>query len=486
MDQTLLVAIGGNSLMRTGEPTSIASQRAHIAETCRALAEVVGRGWRVVVTHGNGPQVGAAMRRSEVAAADAYPLPLDVCVASTQGEIGTLLQQALSNELAARSLRRPVATLLSHVVVSSADPAFGAPSKPVGRFYSPAEADARRMSGWTLVEEPPHGYRRVVPSPEPLDIVEEPVIRALVDAGVIVIALGGGGVPVVRDERGLQAVEAVVDKDLASALLATRLGVDVFVMSTDVDYVYVDFAAPDARPLRTVTDRELHRLAREGQFPPGTMGPKIEAALQFLMTGGREAIVTSPGLLVGALEGRDTRYDVVGFTAAQIPNIAGRRYPPDLAGPLYPGGIPIFAEDDLASLVERLEVRQVVFSYSDASYTHCVRRRLRAAGTACHDAGQPQARHSRVRGADRRREESDQPAHRAVAAESRTARRGRAAPDALRRSVRTAGPTVRDAGRSAAPTVHDRGDRRVRAAHRERVRRLRRRGLRGDPREGGG
>jgi len=304
MDKTLLVAIGGNSLIRAGEPTTIESQRVHIAETCRALAEVICRGWRVVVTHGNGPQVGAALRRSEIAVADAYPLPLDVCVASTQGEIGTLLQQALGNELADRSVRRPVATVLSHVVVSSADRAFGSPSKPVGPFYSSAEADARRLSGWSLVEEPPHGYRRVVPSPEPLDIVEEPVIRALVDAGTVVIALGGGGVPLVRHGRGLQAVEAVIDKDLASALLATRLGVDVFAMSTDVDYVYVDFSGPDARPLRTVTERELRRLADEGQFPPGTMGPKVEAVLRFLRAGGRKAIVTSPGQLVAALEGR--------------------------------------------------------------------------------------------------------------------------------------------------------------------------------------
>lgn len=304
MDKTLLVAIGGNSLMRAGEPPTIESQRAHIAETCRALAEVVCRGWRVVLTHGNGPQVGAALRRSEIAAADAYTLPLDVCVASTEGEIGTLLQQALSNELAARSACRPVATLLSHVVVSAADPAFSKPSKPVGPFYSSAQADARRVSGWSLVEEPPHGYRRVVPSPAPLDIVEEPVIRALVDAGIVVIALGGGGVPVVQRDGRLQAAEAVIDKDLASALLASRLGVDVFVMSTDVDYVYVDFAGPAARPLCTVSERELRRLADDGQFPPGTMGPKVEAALRFLGAGGCEAIVTSPGQLVAALEGR--------------------------------------------------------------------------------------------------------------------------------------------------------------------------------------
>jgi carbamate kinase len=207
--------------------------------------------------------------------------------------------------------------LLSHVVVSDVDPAFTHPSKPVGPFYSREEADARGLAGWILVEEPPHGYRRVVPSPEPLDIVEEPVIRALVDAGVVVIALGGGGVPVVRHDRGLQAVEAVIDKDLASALLAVRLGVDLFVMSTDVDAVYVDFAGPAARPLRIVTDGELRRLRDDGQFPPGTMGPKVEAALRFLTGGGREAIVTSPDHLAAALDGRQGTHVIRELPAAR-------------------------------------------------------------------------------------------------------------------------------------------------------------------------
>jgi carbamate kinase len=302
---TVLVAIGGNSLIRAGERAAITAQRTHVAETCRALADIVCRGWRVVVTHGNGPQVGAALRRSEVAAAEVYPLPLDVCVASTQGEIGSLLQQALTSELEARAAPRPIATVLTHVVVSPTDSAFTAPAKPVGPFYSRVQADARRARGWTLIDEPPRGYRRVVPSPEPLSIVEEPVIRALVDAGVVTIALGGGGVPVVRRYEGLSGVEAVVDKDLASALLASRLHVDAFVMSTDVEHVYVNFGHTDARPLRTVTDRELRELAAEGQFPAGTMGPKVEAALRFVAAGRREAIVTSPDRLVAALEGRD-------------------------------------------------------------------------------------------------------------------------------------------------------------------------------------
>jgi carbamate kinase len=304
MQRTAVIGIGGDSLIRPGEPMTVAAQRAHAAETCEALAEVVYRGWRVVITHGNGPQVGAALLRSEAAPAGVYPLPLDTCVASTQGEIGILLQQALTGALEARGLRRPVATILSQVLVDTADPAFAAPSKPIGPFYPPAEASLRRQAGWTLVEEPPHGYRRVVASPEPHEIVEEPVIRALLDAGVVVISLGGGGVPVVNRHGRLDGVEAVVDKDLASALLAVRLRADVLVMSTDVDAIYVNFARPDARALHTVTTADLRRLAADGQFPAGTMGPKVEAACRFAATGSGHAIVTWPAQIVAALDGR--------------------------------------------------------------------------------------------------------------------------------------------------------------------------------------
>ena len=301
--RTVLVAIGGNSLIRAGEPTTVATQRLHLAETARGLARIIADGWRVVVTHGNGPQVGAALRRSEIAAADAYPLPLDMCVASTQGEIGVLLQQALQGALAERAIRRPIATVLSQVIVSPDDPAFARPSKPVGPFYMADEADRRRREGWTLVEEPPHGYRRAVASPEPLEIVEESAIRALVDAGVVVIALGGGGVPVVRRGRRLEGIEAVIDKDLASALLAVHLDAEVFVMPTDVDRIYLNFARPDACGLGEIGAHELRRFAAEGQFPPGTMGPKVEAALRFVAAGGREAIVTSAESLADAIDG---------------------------------------------------------------------------------------------------------------------------------------------------------------------------------------
>jgi carbamate kinase len=322
MRRTALVAIGGNSLARAGEPTTVAAQRAHVVEVCGVLAQLVAAGWRLMVTHGNGPQVGAALRRSELGAADAYPLPLDMCVATTQGEIGLLLQQGLREALDARAIDCPVATILTQVIVSPDDEAFARPSKPVGVFYAEADAETRRRAGWTLVQEPPHGYRRVVPSPEPLAVVEKRAIRALLDAGVLVIALGGGGVPVVQRGRRLEGVEAVIDKDLASALLAIHLGVRVLAMVTDVDRIYVNFARPEARGLGTVTPDELRRFAAGGHFPPGTMGPKVEAALRFIAAGGSEVIVTSPDRLLAAIEGHDEGTRIV--SAARAPRHRGR------------------------------------------------------------------------------------------------------------------------------------------------------------------
>ena len=312
MQQTVLVAIGGNSLIRPGEPMTVAIERAHAAQTAAALAQIIAYGWRVVITHGNGPQVGAALRRSELGAAEAYPLTLDMCVAGTQAEIGTLLQQTLCEALAVRGIRCPIATILTHAIVSPADPAFAHPSKPVGRFYSTSDAEIHRRAGWILVEEPPHGFRRHVASPEPLAIVETPAIAALVESGIVVIALGGGGIPVVQRDGRLAGVEAVVDKDLGSALLATHLGADVLLMTTDVDRVYTDFGRPTALGLGGVSARQLRQLAAAGHFPAGTMGPKVEAALRFVGEGGREAIVTSPDRMAAALIGADEGTHVVG------------------------------------------------------------------------------------------------------------------------------------------------------------------------------
>jgi carbamate kinase len=303
MHRSALIAIGGNALMRAGEAPTITSERAHVSEVARGIARIVAEGWRVVLTHGNGPQVGAELLRSERAAGEAYPLPLDVCVACTQGEIGCLLQQALGSALADEHVYRPAVTVLTQVLVSQDDPAFRNPTKPIGPYYPPAIAAERARGGWTLVEVPPHGFRRVVPSPEPLQVVEHRAIRRLLDAGAVVIALGGGGVPVVRNGSLLRGVEAVVDKDLASALLAQRLGVDAFVVATDVDRVYLDHGLPHARGIDAIDASTLRRLAEGGYFPPGTMGPKVEALLRFVERGGRTAIVTSHDRLVSALQG---------------------------------------------------------------------------------------------------------------------------------------------------------------------------------------
>lgn len=304
MSHRAIVAVGGNALVEPGEPATVQTQRRHVADTCRALADMVAGGWQIVVTHGNGPQVGAALLRSEHAAARAYALPLDVCVASTQGEVGYLLARALGDALAALSIHPPIATVLAQVVVAADDPGFERPTKPIGPFYGADEAEARRRLGWTLLEDPQHGYRRVVPSPEPLDIVETPAIRALSEAGTLVITLGGGGIPVVSRGQNLEGVEAVIDKDLSSALLAIQLQADRLVLVTDVDRVYLDFGQRTARGLDWVTVADLRRHAAAGHFPPGTMGPKVEAAIRFVEATGRRAVVTSSRHLAAALTGR--------------------------------------------------------------------------------------------------------------------------------------------------------------------------------------
>lgn len=305
MASTALIAVGGNSLIRAGEKGTIAEQLVNTRRTAEAVVQIIRAGYRVVLTHGNGPQVGAALLRSERAADQVYSHPLDVCDATTQGEIGYLLQQSLVNALADSGMRTPVVAVLTQVVVSPDDPAMREPTKPIGPFYSRAEAEARHQQlGWAIVEDASRGWRRVVPSPEPIAVVEEPSIRALIDAGALVIAAGGGGIPVVRSGRGFRGVEAVIDKDRASALLASKLGVTTFIISTDADRVYVDYRKPGQRPLDRVTADEMERHWQEGQFPPGNMGPKVESALRFLRAGGREVIITSYERLFDAVRGQ--------------------------------------------------------------------------------------------------------------------------------------------------------------------------------------
>lgn len=291
--KTALVAIGGNSLIRAGEKGTVSEQLANTRRTAAALVRLIADGYRLVITHGNGPQVGADLLRSERASDQVPSLTLDVCGAATQGEIGYMLGQALRDELNAAGMKNPVSCVITQTVVSASDPAMLRPTKPIGPFYSRDEAENRRRTlGWQIVEDAARGYRRVVPSPEPIEIVELEVIRDLVNDGVLVIACGGGGIPVVRTEQGIKGVEAVIDKDRASALLALELGVDLFAISTDVDRVYLDYKKASQRAIEFVTASELQAHYDGGHFPPGNMGPKIESVLRFLRGGGHEAIIT--------------------------------------------------------------------------------------------------------------------------------------------------------------------------------------------------
>lgn len=319
MAHLALVAVGGNALLRAGQRGTLAEQRANAALMARHLVRLIQRGFQLVIAHGNGPQVGAQLLRSELAAGQVAPETLDVCGADTQGAIGYLLEQALETAIAEAGLTIPVSTILTQTVVDPGDPAFQRSEKPIGPFYSAEEA--RRLAeaqGWTMVEDASRGYRRVVPSPEPLAFVELGAIRTLVESGHIVIAAGGGGIPVVRRGQALVGVDAVIDKDLAAALLAGLLGARSFIISTDTDYVYLSYRRPGERPLRQAGVAELRRAYAAGEFPPGNMGPKILAAIGFLERGGAEVIITSPELLLDAvLEGEGTHlYQEVLCTAA--------------------------------------------------------------------------------------------------------------------------------------------------------------------------
>lgn len=302
---SILIAVGGNSLIRAGEKGTIAEELANARRTAAAIVGLVQSGYRIVVTHGNGPQVGAQLLRSERTSDQVPAQTLDVCGAASQGEIGYLLAQALRRELAAAGVQVPVVGIVTQTVVSASDPSMQHPTKPIGPFYSRADAeDKKRLFGWTIVEDAARGYRRVVPSPEPVEIVEVEVIRDLVQAGVLVIACGGGGIPVIRANGGFAGVEAVIDKDRASALLASELGVEIFAISTDTDYVYLDYKKPSQRALTCVDTAEIDAHFRAGHFPPGNMGPKVESALRFLRHGGREVIITSYEHLYDAVAGK--------------------------------------------------------------------------------------------------------------------------------------------------------------------------------------
>ena len=271
----------------------------------RHIAEMISAGWEVVITHGNGPQVGYLLRRSELSRHELHEIPLDYCGADTQGATGYMFSKALRNELALRGIDKQVAAIVTQTVVDRSDPAFENPTKPVGSFMDERTARERaEREGWTVVEDAGRGWRRVVPSPAPVRIVEAPVIEALLREGVVVVGAGGGGIPVVEDERGLlSGVAAVIDKDHSSALLANTIGADLFLISTAVERVALNFGKPDERPLSKVTLEEARRYREEGHFAKGSMEPKVSAAIGFLERGGREAIITSPENIPRALAG---------------------------------------------------------------------------------------------------------------------------------------------------------------------------------------
>ncbi|MFN8608919.1 MAG: carbamate kinase [Vulcanimicrobiota bacterium] len=306
MSGLAVVAVGGNSLIRDRSHQSIPDQYQALMETARHITDLVEAGWRVVVTHGNGPQVGFILLRSEMARAKVHTVPLDVIVADTQGSIGYHLQQTLHNEFRRRGLDKLAVTLMTQVVVNGDDPAFQKPTKPIGPFLDEEEARRREAEeGWEVVEDSGRGWRRLVASPKPQEIVEIAAVRAMLAAGYVVVAAGGGGIPVTTDGSGIfEGVAAVVDKDLASSLLARQLQADLFVISTGVEKVCLNFGKPDQRELDRVTLAEARQYLEEGHFRAGSMRPKVEAVLSYLENGGKRVLITNPENLKRALEGK--------------------------------------------------------------------------------------------------------------------------------------------------------------------------------------
>ena len=299
------IALGGNAISRRGEGGTAQAQFETVKSTARDLAKMVKGGRRIVVTHGNGPQVGDILLRNEMAKEFVPPMPLDVCGAESQGMIGYMLQQALEEALAAEGLDTPAVTVLTQVVVDRADPAYKHPSKPVGPFNTPHQA---RLQGeerrWKMIEDAGRGYRRVVPSPIPRDIVEKETIERLFHSGVVVVAAGGGGIPVVRKGGTLKGIEAVLDKDRTASLLASILKTEVLLILTDVESVYLDYNGPRMRALSKVDAETCRGYLEKGHFPSGSMGPKIESAVEFLRRGGSKVVIASVDRATDALAGR--------------------------------------------------------------------------------------------------------------------------------------------------------------------------------------
>lgn len=303
----LVIALGGNALQEAGKPATAQAQLEVVEKTSEYIADIVERGYEVIVAHGNGPQVGRIVIQNEVASASTPAMPFDVCGAMSQGMIGYHIQQGLSKVLRHRGINKNVVTIVTQVVVDKDDPKFKAPSKPIGPFYTEEEAKAiAAEKGYTMKEDAGRGWRRVVASPLPVEIVELDAVKTLNDAGFVVVTVGGGGIPVVRNEAGdLEGVAAVIDKDLASEKLARDMDADALVILTAVEKVSINFKKPDQKDLDRMSAAEAKQYIKEGHFAPGSMLPKIEAALNFVESKpGRIAIITSLDKAVDAIEGR--------------------------------------------------------------------------------------------------------------------------------------------------------------------------------------
>jgi carbamate kinase len=302
-----VIAIGGNSLIKDKQHKTVQDQYIAAKETCEHIVTMIKDGWKVAIGHGNGPQVGFILRRSELAAHELHEVPLDVCGADTQGAIGYALQQNLANEFRQLGLSKSAVTVVTQVEVSSADPAFQNPTKPIGSFMDKAEATRRQENdGWDVVEDAGRGWRRVVASPLPMRIVEEEAVKTLIAADQTVITVGGGGIPVVADADGnLKGVAAVIDKDFASALLANVIGADLYIISTAVEKVALNFGKPNEKWLDSMTLAEAKQYLAEGvHFAKGSMAPKIQAVVNYLENGGKEALITNPENIERALAGQ--------------------------------------------------------------------------------------------------------------------------------------------------------------------------------------
>ncbi len=321
MAKKAVIAIGGNSLIKDKDHKTVPDQFAATAETCKHISDMIEEGWDVVITSGNGPQVGFILRRSELAAHELHEVPLDYCGADTQGAIGYMIQRAMYNEFSKRGIQKEVASIVTQVLVDKEDPAFQNPNKPIGSFMDEHDAKRReKEEHWSIKEDSGRGWRRVVPSPIPKHIIELESIRTLNRLGTIVYAVGGGGIPVIKNKNGeLEGIAAVIDKDRASSLLANGLNADLLLISTAVEQVYLNFGKPNQEAILKMDHIKAQQYMEQGHFAAGSMLPKIEACIDFIKRGGKQAIITNPENITRALRGETGTTIVQGFAVPPPP-----------------------------------------------------------------------------------------------------------------------------------------------------------------------